>query len=93
MIITRRYFNALAATSAFMSSIAAKHNLLTYARAAVGWQGRLAISRGDLARGIELLQTALAALHEDGYELYRPQFSASLAEGLAKTGQRLVCLT
>jgi predicted ATPase/DNA-binding winged helix-turn-helix (wHTH) protein len=70
-----------------MSSVAAKHNLLTYARAAVGWQGRLAISRGDLARGIELLQAALAALHEDGYELYRPQFSVSLAEGFAKTGQ------
>ena len=70
-----------------MSSVAAKHHLLTYARAAGGWQGRLAISRGDLARGIELLQTALAALHEDGYELYRPQFSASLAEGLAKAGQ------
>ena len=31
---------------------------------------------------------ALAALHEDGYELYRPQLSLTLAEGLAKTGER-----
>ena len=35
-----------------------------------------------------MLQTALAALHEDGYELYRPQLSVTLAEGLAKTGER-----
>jgi predicted ATPase len=34
-----------------------------------------------------LLQTALAALHEDGYELYRPLLSVTLAEGLAKTGE------
>ena len=71
-----------------LSSIATKHHLFTYARASVGWQGRLAVSRGDLSRGIELLQTALADLHEDGYELYRPQLSVTLAEGLAKTGER-----
>jgi predicted ATPase/DNA-binding winged helix-turn-helix (wHTH) protein len=70
-----------------LSSVATKHHLLTYARASVGWQGRLAVSRGDLSRGIELLQTALAALHEDGYELYRPQLSVTLAEGLAKSGE------
>jgi predicted ATPase len=69
-----------------LSSIATKHHFLTYARAAVGWQGRLAVSHGEQARGIELLQTALAALHEDGYELYRPWFSVKLAEGFAKAG-------
>jgi hypothetical protein len=71
-----------------LSTIATKHELLTYARASVGWQGRLAISHGDLSRGIRLLQTALDALHVDGYELYRPQLSVTLAEGLAKTGER-----
>jgi hypothetical protein len=71
-----------------LSTISTKHELLTYARASVGWQGCLAVSRGDLSRGIELLQTALADLHEDGYELYRPQLSVTLAEGLAKTGER-----
>jgi predicted ATPase len=70
-----------------LSSIATKHHLFSYARASVGWQGRLAVSRGDLLRGIELLQTALTALHEDGYELYRPQLSVTLAEGLAKTAE------
>jgi predicted ATPase/DNA-binding winged helix-turn-helix (wHTH) protein len=71
-----------------LSAIAIKHEFLTYARASVGWQGRLAVSRGDFSRGIELLQTALAALHEDGYELYRPPLSLTLAEGLAKAGRR-----
>jgi hypothetical protein len=35
-----------------------------------------------------LLQTALATLHKEGYELYRPQLSVTLAESLAKTGER-----
>ena len=64
-----------------LSTIATKHHLFIYARVSVGWQGRLAVSRGDLSRGIELLQTALAALHEDGYELYRPQLSADAGRG------------
>jgi hypothetical protein len=71
-----------------LSTIATKHHLFTYARASVGWQGCLAVSRGDVSRGVELLQTALAAMHEDGYELYRPQLSLTLAEGLTKTGER-----
>ena len=71
-----------------LSNIATKHHFFTYARLAVGWQGYLAVLRGDLLQGIGLLQTALAALHEDGYELYRPQLSVTLAEGLAQTGER-----
>jgi hypothetical protein len=70
-----------------LSYIAAKHNLSTYSRACVGWEGRLAVSRDDLSRGIHLLQTAKAAMHQDGYEVYRPQLVVSLAQGLAKTGQ------
>ena len=71
-----------------LAAIATKHGLLTYVRAAGGWQGRLAVSRGELSRGIQLLQAAIASLHEDGYELYRPALSGVLAEGLAKSGQR-----
>jgi predicted ATPase len=71
-----------------LASVATKHHLSSYARASVGWEGRLAVARGDLPRGIQLLQTAIAALQEDGYELYRPQLSASLAEALERAGQR-----
>jgi predicted ATPase len=68
--------------------VATKHGLLTYARAASGWQGRLAVLRGELLRGVQLLRTAISDLHEDGYELYRPQLSGALATGLAESGQR-----
>jgi predicted ATPase/DNA-binding winged helix-turn-helix (wHTH) protein len=68
-------------------SCAMKHRLVTYSRAAVGWQGRLAVLQDDLPRGIALLRAALAALREDGYELYRPSMTAALAEGLAKAGE------
>jgi predicted ATPase/DNA-binding winged helix-turn-helix (wHTH) protein len=70
-----------------LSNIATKHHLLIYTQVSIGWQGRLAVSRDNLSQGIELLRTALAALHEDGYELYSPHLSVALAEGLAKTGQ------
>ena len=66
---------------------AARDSLSTYSRAAGGWQGWLAVLRGDSSRGIELLQAALEALHEDGYELYRPDMSKALSEALLKTGQ------
>jgi predicted ATPase len=47
----------------------------------------LVILRGDPSAGIELLQTALAALRAFGHELYRCVFSALVAEGFAKTGR------
>jgi predicted ATPase/DNA-binding winged helix-turn-helix (wHTH) protein len=76
-----------------LSSMATKYHLLTYARTLVGWEGWLAVSRGDLPRGIQLLQTAIEALHQDGYELYRPQFSVMLAEGLANAGEHEAAYT
>ena len=71
-----------------LSNIATKHHLFIYTQVSIGWQGRLAVSRDNLSQGVELLQTALAALHEAGYELYSPHLSVALAEGLAKSGQR-----
>ena len=64
-----------------------KYSLSNYYGAAVGWQGMLAALRGDPSAGIELLQTALAALRADGYENHRSVFSAALAETLAKAGR------
>jgi predicted ATPase len=70
-----------------LSTIATKYHLFSYVRASLGWQGRLAVSRGDLSHGIGLLRTTIAGLHEDGYEFHRPHFSLTLAEGLASAGQ------
>jgi predicted ATPase/DNA-binding winged helix-turn-helix (wHTH) protein len=70
-----------------LTEVATSNGLFTYARAADGWQGRLAVLHGELSRGIQSLRKAIASLHEDGYELYRPHLSASLAKGLAESGQ------
>lgn len=70
-----------------LAEVANKHGLLTYTRAADGWQGRLAVLRGEPSRGVQLLRTAIASLHEDGYELYRPHLSGALATGLVDSGQ------
>ena len=70
-----------------LSTVATKHHLSSYVRVSLGWQGRLAVLRGDLSHGIDLLRTTIAALHEEGYEFHRPHFSLTLAEGLASAGQ------
>jgi predicted ATPase/DNA-binding winged helix-turn-helix (wHTH) protein len=75
-----------------LSSLASKHHLLTCTQVFVGCEGRLAISRGDLSRGIQLLQTAMAALHHEGFETYRSVFTIGLAEGLARTGKHEAAL-
>ena len=65
----------------------AKHQLSTYSRIAAGWQGCLALLRGDLPRGIQLVRTTLVALRAEGHQLHSPQMGAVLAEGLARAGQ------
>jgi predicted ATPase/DNA-binding winged helix-turn-helix (wHTH) protein len=67
-----------------LSSLATKYHLFT---SYVGWEGCLAVSRGELSHGIQLLQTAIAALHQEGWEPYRAYFTVSLAEGLARAGK------
>ena len=56
-------------------------------RRRAGWEGCLAVSRGELSRGIQLLQTAIAALHQEGCEPFRAHFTVSLTEGLARAGK------
>ena len=64
-----------------------KTSMSTYHSVALGCQGSLAILRGEPSRGIQLLQTALAAMRTDGYEFYRGFFSGELAAGFARSGQ------
>jgi predicted ATPase/DNA-binding winged helix-turn-helix (wHTH) protein len=70
-----------------------KTSMSTYHPVALGCQGSLAVLRGEPSRGIELLQTALAAMRTDGYELYRGVFGGVLAEGFAKSGQAELAYT
>jgi predicted ATPase/DNA-binding winged helix-turn-helix (wHTH) protein len=64
-----------------------KHGLSTYHPVAVGCQGTLSVLRGDARHGVELLQTALAALHVGGYDQHRAVFGGILCEGLVKVGR------
>jgi predicted ATPase/DNA-binding winged helix-turn-helix (wHTH) protein len=67
-----------------LSRLITKHRGFT---SFVGGEACLAIARGDLSRGIQLLQTALAALHQEGFEHYRARFTVYLVEGLARAGK------
>jgi predicted ATPase len=67
-----------------LSRLITKHRGFT---SFVGGEACLAIARGDLSRGIQLLQTALAALHQEGFEHYRTRFTVYLVEGLARAGK------
>jgi predicted ATPase/DNA-binding winged helix-turn-helix (wHTH) protein len=67
-----------------LSSLVTKHRSFT---SFVGGEGCLAVSRGELSRGIQLLQTAIAALHQEGFEHYRGSFTVYLVEGLASAGK------
>jgi predicted ATPase len=67
-----------------LSSLVTRHQGFT---SFVGGEGCLAVSRGELSRGIQLLQTAIAALHQEGFEHYRGSFTVYLVEGLASAGK------
>ena len=54
---------------------------------ATGYQGILAVRLGELLRGTELLQTAVARLRADGWEGYRRLLSGELADGFLKAGE------
>jgi predicted ATPase/DNA-binding winged helix-turn-helix (wHTH) protein len=64
-----------------------RHSLAPYQAVGRGVKGELSVKRGDAATGIRLLRSSLEALHTLRYELLTTQFNATLAEGLADTGQ------
>jgi hypothetical protein len=59
----------------------------------MGWQGSLAVLRGECSRGIELLQRAIAELRAYDYGLYIRVLSAALAQGYAEAGQHDLAYT
>jgi hypothetical protein len=59
----------------------------SYTNPAMGWQGCLEVLRGDLAQGIQLLQTGLENSRATGRVMYSAQFACVLSEALARAGQ------
>ena len=64
-----------------------RYAMVPYQAAGLGVKGELSIRRGDVAAGIAALRRGLDALHADRYELLTTELIATLAEGLALTGQ------
>jgi predicted ATPase len=63
------------------------YSLGPYLSVGRGFQGELAILRGDVGPGVEALETALAELHDAPYELLSTWLALALARGLAAGGR------
>jgi predicted ATPase len=68
-------------------SRATSYSLGPYLAVGRGFQGRLAVRRGDAKHGVETLQNCLRLLHAAPYELLTTPFDLSLAEGLMALGR------
>ncbi|WFP63590.1 winged helix-turn-helix domain-containing protein [Mesorhizobium sp. WSM4904] len=68
-------------------SCAELHSLRPYLTVGRGFQGELAIRRGDAESGVRSLQRVLQDLHAAPYELLTTPLSIALVQGFAATGQ------
>ncbi|MBV9532681.1 MAG: hypothetical protein JO283_16875 [Bradyrhizobium sp.] len=68
-------------------SHARSYSLPPYLAAAHGFEGELAIRRGDPAKGVETLRDSMAKLHAARYELLMTAFNISVVQGLAASGR------
>jgi predicted ATPase len=68
-------------------SRATSNSLAPYLAVGRGFQGELAIRRGDAQGGVAMLQEALAKLHAAPYELLTTPLDISFAQGLAALGR------
>lgn len=67
---------------------ARSHSLGPYLAIGRGYEGTLAIRRGDAEVGIENLRSCLSELHALRYEMFDTGFKLSLVEGLLAIGER-----
>ena len=72
---------------AWLIDHAGRHSLEAYRAAGLGMKGALAIVRGELKAGIELLRGALESLTTLKLNLLLTVYMGALAEGLRKSGQ------
>lgn len=62
------------------------HSLRPYRAVALGYQGTLAIERGDPRTGIDTLRSSLEQLHAMRYRMLSTGFKLSLVQGLVASG-------
>jgi predicted ATPase/DNA-binding winged helix-turn-helix (wHTH) protein len=63
------------------------HSLGPYLAVGRGYQGALAVRRGEAKAGVADLRACLKAIHAVGYELLATGFNIALVQGLAALGQ------
>lgn len=68
-------------------SEAGRHALTPFQAVGHGLRGQALIQQGEVETGVELLQSSIATLSAEGYELYATELNGSLAQGLAMTGR------
>lgn len=68
-------------------SRASSHSLAPYLAVGRGFQGELAVRRGDPKHGVEALQNSLRVLHAAPYELLTTPLDMSLGQGLMALGR------
>jgi len=68
-------------------SRATSNSLAPYLSVGQGFRGELAVRRGDVNRGIEILRDSLRALHATPYELLTTPLYISLVQGLTALGR------
>ena len=73
---------------AMMSDLASRLDAALWRIIAACWQGKLLIEQREFARGVELLNDALATCERTGWLFCYPEFMGMLAEGLAGLGRR-----
>lgn len=71
----------------WLISRAGLHFLSPYVSVARGFQGDVAIRRGDVKLGIETLRRCIEKLHSATYEVFTTMLEISLVEGLAAIGE------
>jgi hypothetical protein len=68
-------------------SRATSNSLAPYLTVGRGFQGELAVRRGDTKQGVETLESSLQVLHAAPYELLTTPLEISLAQGLTGLGR------
>jgi predicted ATPase len=66
---------------------AGRHSLAPYRAVGIGLKGELAVARGELEIGLELLRETLGTLHSEQHNILLTVFGAALAEALRKAGR------
>jgi predicted ATPase len=79
--------------TAWLMAHAQSHSLTPYFEVGRGYQGAVAIQRGDAKAGIESVQLCLTRLRANRYGLRDAEFTLPLVEGLLATGQLDAAMT